>query len=799
MTKKVLYFVLLCLFSQNIFAQNNFNSNVKLRNHTTFTGQTLANICGYWQKGKEYALLGASKGMIIMDVTNPDSPQQIAQLPGPDNLWKEIKVYKNYAYVTSEGGQGLQVVDMANLPSDKLTNTFYTGDGAIAGKLNAIHALHIDTLKGVVYCFGATGVSNKGATMLDIKTDPMNPKYLGSVDKDYIHDGFAHNDTLYAAHIYRGEMEIWYTGNKSKPVSLGKIQTPTKFTHNIWLSENHKYAYTTDENEGSYLAAYDVSDPTNIKLVDRIQTNPGTIACVHNTHIINDFAVSSYYTEGFTIVDAHKPDNLVQVARYDTYLPDIDPNDIFSGAWGVYPYLPSGTIVVSNIDEGLYVLTPTYKRAAYLEGTVKSKTTGELLSNVQVSIGGYATAGALSTLKGEYKTGVVDSGKINVVFVKSGYKSLNATANVKNGKVTILDVVLEPFNQYTLGIKVVDATTNKAISNAIVAFSSPNQLFSSKTDTTGNASFTTFADTCVLYASKWGYNLVEEKEVFFNGNLTKIYKLKKGYRDDFVSALKHEWTTSAISPTGSWVIGEPIATQYNGQLVTPDADNTKDVGDECYLTGNEAGQPGASDVDDGSVTLSSPNMDLTIYNAPILNFDYWFFNGGGNGTTPNDSLYMMVNNGKTTKKILVAKGTTFNKWNTFSKSFKDLGIAPTATTTVAFIAVDETPGHLVKAAIDKFEIVEGLGVNVIDINQNIQVLASPNPFNNVLNVDYQLDGVEKSILVVTDITGKILEKQDLIAQKGKTFVGEKLENGLYFIQIQQGTKVSAPLKVAKIN
>ena len=798
MTKKIFYLFLLCLLSQNIFAQNNFNSNVKFRNHTTFTGQTLANICGYWQKGREYALLGASKGMIIMDITNPDSAKQITQLPGPNNLWKEIKVYKNYAYVTSEGGQGLQIVDMSKLPSSNLTNVFYTGDGAILGKLDKIHALHIDTLKGVVYCFGATGVSSSGATMLDIKTDPMNPKYLGSVDKDYIHDGYAHNDTLYAGHIYRGDMEIWYTGNKAKAVSLGKVQTPTKFTHNIWLSENRKTAYTTDENEGSYLASYDISDPTNIKLLDRIQTNPGTTACVHNTHIINDFAVSSYYTEGFTIVDAHKPDNLVQVARYDTYLPALG-GDIFKGAWGVYPYFPSGTIVVSNIDEGLYVLTPTYKRAAYLEGIVKSKATSELLSNVQVSINGYATANASSTLKGEYKTGVVDSGKVNVNFVKSGYKPLSTTAILKNGKVTILDVVLEPLNQFTLSIKVVDAVTGKAIPDAIVAFSSPSQVFSSKTDLNGQAAFATFADTCSLYASKWGYNMTEEKSVLFNGNLSKTYKLSKGFKDDFVSALKHDWKISATASTGSWVLGEPISTQYQGQLATPDADDTKDVGDECYLTGNEAGAPSASDVDNGDVTLTSPSMDLTTYKNPGVTFDYWFYNGGGNGGGFNDSLYLAINDGKTIKKILVAKGTTSNKWNVFDKSFKELGIVPTTTMNVSFICVDADPGHIVKAAIDKFEIIEKPGVSVADINENIQVLASPNPFLNTLSVDYQLDGVEKSVLVVTDVVGKILEKQDLTAQKGKAFVGEKLVNGLYFIQIQQGAKISAPIKVAKVN
>jgi hypothetical protein len=140
-------------------------------------------------------------------------------------------VYQHYAYVTSEGGQGLQIIDLSNLPNASLNSHFYTGDGVIAGQLSTIHALHIDTVKGFVYLYG--GALLDGAVkVLDLNADPYNPTYAGKYDAlGYVHDGFAYNDTLYACHIYSGLLSIVDMSDKSNPVLLGTVQTPGKFTH----------------------------------------------------------------------------------------------------------------------------------------------------------------------------------------------------------------------------------------------------------------------------------------------------------------------------------------------------------------------------------------------------------------------------------------------------------------------------------------------------------------------------------------------------------------------------------------
>ena len=74
--------------------------NTRLRSFLPFTGgQTGANLSGFAQNGREYALEGASKGLLIVDVTNPDLPRVIRQIPSVNSLWHEVKTYRKYAYV----------------------------------------------------------------------------------------------------------------------------------------------------------------------------------------------------------------------------------------------------------------------------------------------------------------------------------------------------------------------------------------------------------------------------------------------------------------------------------------------------------------------------------------------------------------------------------------------------------------------------------------------------------------------------------------------------------------------------
>jgi choice-of-anchor B domain-containing protein len=477
---KISFYLLICLASKSVVSQN---YNAQLRDVKYYPGNSCANIWGYVDSlGNEYALVGVKNGTSIVDVTNPDNINEVAFIPGPVNLWKEIKTWQHYAYVTTEGGGGLQIIDLRNLPGTNLPVTNWAPFiPSLNGSLNAIHALHIDNGKVYLYGSNSNNVQLAGIIIASL-TDPWNPVFLGAYTNDYVHDGYAKNDTIYAGVLWAGKARILNSTNPSNIELVGEISTPTAFTHNTWVSDDRRYMFTTDENASSFLASFDISDPTDISRLDKIQTNPGSNSIVHNTYYHNGYALTSWYSEGFTIVDSHRPRNLVEVGKYDTFS---GSESGFYGAWGVYPYLPSGNILVTNIDTALatpfepisagalFVITPTYKRACYLEGTVREDST-EInfppLVGVNIYLNGVLIDQSdVINFPGEYAIGTVVQGSYQVTYAKDGYETvvLDEVALVP-GEVTIRDVLMR---RITTGVN------RRNIASKTTVFPNPNQGF----------------------------------------------------------------------------------------------------------------------------------------------------------------------------------------------------------------------------------------------------------------------------------------------------------------------------------
>lgn len=396
--KNLLILICLLIAEGQVLAQK----NLTYQSHKYYAAG-LNDVWGYTDTmGLEYAIVGTRDGVSIALITTGSGiPIELFSLPGPFSTWRDIKTWNKHAYVTNEASGGLFIIDLDSLPNSVDT---FSWKGDTIG-LQRAHNIFIDE-KGFAYLFGSN-ISNQGALILDLNNNPKNPLYAGLYDAAYVHDGFVRNDTLWAAEIYAGTLTAVDVSNKTLPVILGSIPTPNLFAHNCWLSDDGKYAFTTDEKADAFIASFDVSDVADMKLLSTNQSHPGSLSIPHNTYYINGYLVTSYYRNGVTIVDANRPENLVETGYYDTS--PFAPGDGYEGCWGVYPYFATGTIIASDRQEGLFVLQPNYKRACYIEGNVTESNGGTTVPNAKVEIIGQNIS-VKSNFQGDYKTGVADSG-----------------------------------------------------------------------------------------------------------------------------------------------------------------------------------------------------------------------------------------------------------------------------------------------------------------------------------------------------------------------------------------------------
>jgi len=787
----------------NLRAQN---FNITYRSKISYPGNSCANICGWAGGGREYALVGASKGLGIVDVTDPDNPVKIVQLPGPDDFWKEIKTYKHYAYVTSEGGQGVQIVDLSDLPSPTPDYHFYTGDGVVAGQIDRIHALHIDTTKGYLYLYGGTqpnqsALFNGGAVVFDLNADPYNPVYVGKYDFfGYVHDGWVDNDTLYASHIYSGFFAIVDMTDKSNPALLGTQQTPNTFTHNTWMSKDRRTIFTTDEVDNSFLAAYDITDPTDIKFLDKMQANPGSGSIVHNTHILENYAVTAWYTDGVSIVDATRPNNLVQTGWYDNS-PDATGGG-FIGCWGVYPFLPSGNLIATNIygvNNGggeLWVLTPAYKRATYLEGNVTDASTGAPINKALVEIIG-SNIEEETTAGGQYTLGQADAGTVQVQISKVGYNSVTTSAILVEGEVTVLDVALESAQTVAVNGQVLDKGTGLTVPNAQVTVFNGQISFETTANANGQFSLpAVFLGNYSVVAGAWGYRYAVLNNQNINANQTYTLELEKGYRDDFV--FDYGWEVNGTSTEGIWERGEPVGINV-GIVLSPETDLGGDVGNTCYVTGNSTSSVDLDDVEDGTMNLISPPMNLANYNDPIMNA-FLFFTSFTQDGQSLDSIRLFVSNGIEEKQILARAGAT-TSWQPLTVHLKNfismsdnVRIRIECYNDPAYVGFDSY-----EAAFDYFRVVDGSPTGTNEPELEATLLARPNPFRGQFLIEYKTPNDGQYQLNLYDVMGRRVESNAVESAEGIVVAGQSLQPGVYFVRLENGQQASQPVRVVKIN
>ena len=323
------------------------------------------------QTGNEYALMGMSNGTAFVDVTDPDNPVYLGILPTAttSSVWRDIKVYQDHAYIVADaaGAHGMQVFDLTRLRGVNASQTF-DADMRYADFGNA-HNLAINEDTGFAYAVG-TNTCAHGLHMVDIST-PNNPVFAGCHDLLDVHDAHCvsyigpdadHADAEICADAAEDRIELVDVTNKASTVSIASFSYPQLgFVHQGWFTEDHRFLLMGDEldeiNFGVPTRTH-IFDVTDLDAPVYVSSYEGSTASIdHNLYVLGNRVFEANYTSGLRVLQFGDLANgeISEVAFFDTY-PGTDGAS-FDGAWSVYPYLPSGNILVSDTRNGLYVLS----------------------------------------------------------------------------------------------------------------------------------------------------------------------------------------------------------------------------------------------------------------------------------------------------------------------------------------------------------------------------------------------------------------------------------------------------------
>jgi len=333
---------------------------------------------------KEYAIVGRSNGTSFIDVTNPTNPVFVADLPATEgsnpNAWRDVKTYKNYAFVVADnvGKHGMQIYDMHQLRD--IEDMPATVEASVVyEEIYSAHNVIINEDTGFAYIVAASGggeTCGGGYHMVDVN-DPMNPTFSGCFSDpssgaggNHIHDAqcvlydgpdqdYQGNEICFGANA--SVFSIADVSDKENPVTVSALDYPNvAYVHQGWLTDDKKYFYINDEGdevggltEATRTLIWDVEDLDDpIFLKAHLGT---TQASDHNFYVKDNLMYQSNYVSGLQILDVSDPTNPKQVAHFDTF-PWGDNAPGFAGSWSNYPYFKSGTIVVSSITEGLFLV-----------------------------------------------------------------------------------------------------------------------------------------------------------------------------------------------------------------------------------------------------------------------------------------------------------------------------------------------------------------------------------------------------------------------------------------------------------
>ncbi len=324
-----------------------------------------SDIWGYTSpSGREFAIVGLQIGTAFVEITDPTNPRTVGVIGGADSAWRDMAVYQSYAYSINESGDGIQVIDLSRIEDGTVSLLRTVTDAGLSHG----HNIFVNEDSGYAYVLGSN-IARGGLLAVDL-SNPANPR-LEPINWEvaYVHD--VHVTTYKKGRNKGREIAFAFTGglglhiidvtDKTNPTTLAHLKYENAtYGHSGSLSANGRFLYVNDELDERSNPEVDrmttyvvrVGNLERPVLTDTIAWDTSVID--HNSMIQGDRMYVSAYEGGLRVIDVENPRKLKARGYFDTY-PESD-NATFNGAWGVYAGFPSGNVIVSDLQRGLFVI-----------------------------------------------------------------------------------------------------------------------------------------------------------------------------------------------------------------------------------------------------------------------------------------------------------------------------------------------------------------------------------------------------------------------------------------------------------
>jgi choice-of-anchor B domain-containing protein len=346
--------------------------------------------------GREYTIVGYNNGTAVFDVTDPENPVEVGFIAGQNTSWRDIKVYQffnaaedrwnAFAYVVADSAtDGLFVIDLTELPhrvfrSGAFNTVFQSAHNVFVTNIDYATGLALDHAAPSLIIAGSNIDGGRFRTYsLANPAVPQEISVASGAGFLYMHDAAStlitdsrkdqcQNETPdYCELLFdfnEGSFVTWDITNPAAPFMLQeRSYSGVGYTHSGWVTEDQQFLFVNDE-----LDERNFNTNTTVRVFSLANLNAPTfigswvstnITTDHNGFVRGNRYYLSNYKRGLTILDITNPANpgaISEAGFLDTFSGLDNSGSPFQGAWGAYPFFPSGTIAISDIGNGLHMI-----------------------------------------------------------------------------------------------------------------------------------------------------------------------------------------------------------------------------------------------------------------------------------------------------------------------------------------------------------------------------------------------------------------------------------------------------------